>query len=157
MAPDVRNGNKPRLTISNMGEMWEAAQRFWRKSYAGDYIGLALLFAGFVIVKMLGEPFHQQFTLGDTRIQHAYAEVQQVDTCTCLQLDARAWLTYCPLASLAIRLCRWSSAGVYRPLDATLLPRLPQGSCYDPWSWNHHFYDTPPDRCPQGCYRSSTP
>lgn len=91
MAPggDVRNGGRARLTVSSMVGAWEGAQRFWRKSYAGDYIGLALLFAGFMLVKMLGEPFYQTFTLDDTRIQHPYALVQRVETCTFVS----AWLS----------------------------------------------------------------
>lgn len=37
---DVRNGRKAKLTGSDTG-LWDTAQRWWRKSYAGDYLGEA--------------------------------------------------------------------------------------------------------------------
>ncbi len=79
---DVRNGRKADWKTSGSASYIEAAQRFWRKSYAGDYVGLALLFAGFMLVKMLGTPFYQQFSLSDTRIQHPFAVTQRVEGCT---------------------------------------------------------------------------
>lgn len=80
-AEDVRNGRKAHLQTPSDSGLWEAAQRFWRKSYAGDYLGLALLLAGFLLVKYLGEPFYQMFALNDMRIQYPHAAVQRVDTC----------------------------------------------------------------------------
>ena len=80
-AEDVRNGRKARLQSTNAGGFWEAAQRFWAKSYAGDYLGLAVLLAAYLFIKYFGEPFHQMFTLNDTRIAHPHAEVQRVENC----------------------------------------------------------------------------
>ena len=82
LTQDVRNGRKAQLQTARDSGLWESAQRFWRKSYAGDYLGLALLLAGFLLVKYLGEPFYQQFLLNDPRIQHPHALVQRVGTCT---------------------------------------------------------------------------
>ena len=81
-AEDVRNGRKAHLLQTSESGLWETAQRFWRKSYAGDYLGLALLLTGFFLVKYLGEPFYQMFVVNDTRISHPHAAVQRVNTCT---------------------------------------------------------------------------
>lgn len=81
-AEDVRNGRKAHLPPSESG-LWETAQRFWRKSYAGDYLGLALMLTGYLLVKYLGEPFYQMFVVNDTRISHPHAAVQRVSTCMC--------------------------------------------------------------------------
>jgi diacylglycerol diphosphate phosphatase/phosphatidate phosphatase len=80
-AEDVRNGRKAKLPSPDSG-LWEAAQRFWRKSYAGDYLGLLLIAVLFLFVEMVWEPFHQMFVLEDLRIQHPWAEVERVDVCT---------------------------------------------------------------------------
>ena len=89
---DVRNGRKARLHLlatpngdtfvaGNGGGLWDTAQRFWRKSYAGDYLGLAILLAGFLVVKNLSEPFYQTFVVNDVRISHPFAMVQRVPAC----------------------------------------------------------------------------
>ena len=77
---DVRNGRKAK--VDNSSGLLEAAQRFWRKSYAGDYIGLALIIVGLMLEEAVAEPFHQMFVLNDTRIQHPWAEVERVGVCT---------------------------------------------------------------------------
>ncbi|PPJ58957.1 hypothetical protein CBER1_04097 [Cercospora berteroae] len=59
--------------------LWETARRFWQRSYAGDYLGLAILIAGFIILKLFDAPFHSQFRLDDPRLQHPHAEVERVD------------------------------------------------------------------------------
>ncbi|KAF2212299.1 hypothetical protein CERZMDRAFT_19738, partial [Cercospora zeae-maydis SCOH1-5] len=59
--------------------LWESAQRFWQRSYAGDYLGLAILIAGYFILKLFDAPFHSQFRLDDPRLQHPHAEVERVD------------------------------------------------------------------------------
>ena len=58
--------------------LWETAQRFYSKSYAGDYIGLVLLLLTLSFFEFSGEPFHQMFTIDDPRIQHPHAEVERV-------------------------------------------------------------------------------
>ena len=60
----------------------DAAQRFWQKSYAGDYLGLILLLAAFLYIQFDGEPFHRMFRLDDPRIQFPHAEVERVPVCT---------------------------------------------------------------------------
>lgn len=80
-APEnVRNGRKASIPLPDSG-LWETAQRFWRKSYAADYLGLALMLAGFLLIKNLGEPFYQEFVVNDIRISHPHAAVQRVGTC----------------------------------------------------------------------------
>lgn len=73
-------GHKAKL-FGQQGGLLEAAQRFWQKSYAGDYLGLAVLFAAYSVIQLSTEPFHQMFTLSDTRIQHPHAEVERVPVC----------------------------------------------------------------------------
>lgn len=80
--PDTssRHGRKTsdRSAIGESG-LIESLQRFWQRSYAGDYLGLAILVAAYILVKILGEPFHSQFRLDDPRLQHPHAEVERVN------------------------------------------------------------------------------
>ena len=77
---DVRNGRKAKVLPNDTG-LFEAAQRFWQKSYAGDYVVLVVIAAVFMFIKLFNEPFHQMFVLNDIRIQHPWAEVERVDVC----------------------------------------------------------------------------
>ena len=95
---DVRNGRKAKLSSNDSG-LFEAARRLWQKSYAGDYLGLALLLAAYLFIKFWGEPFHQMFRLSDARIQHPHAEVERVSVGTSV------YLLMCPRASP--RDCGW--------------------------------------------------
>lgn len=79
---DVRNGRKARSTPPNDSSVISSIQRYWSKSYAGDYLGLGLLFAAYILTRFAHEPFHQMFSLSDPRIQHPHAEVERVPVCT---------------------------------------------------------------------------
>ena len=81
---DVRNGRKGKLASpGNTGtSILESAQRFWQRSYAGDYLGLAIIIVLWVPLKVFGEPYHQMFRLSDSRIQHPHAEVERVGVST---------------------------------------------------------------------------
>lgn len=59
----------------------QAAQRFWQRSYAGDYVGLMILLVAYVIIQFFAEPFHKMFRLNDPRIQHPHAAVERVPPC----------------------------------------------------------------------------
>lgn len=76
MPTDTRNGRKGSATSSS--GFLDAAQRFWSRSYAGDYLGLAILIVLYIPLKIFDEPFHQMFRLSDSRIQHPHAEVERV-------------------------------------------------------------------------------
>ena len=54
----------------------ETAQRFYSKSYAGDYIGFVILLLTLAFFEF-SDPFHQMFTLDDPRIQHPHAEIER--------------------------------------------------------------------------------
>ncbi|KJY01205.1 PAP2-domain-containing protein [Zymoseptoria brevis] len=54
------------------------ADRIWRSSYAGDYIGLAILIVLYSLFRTFSEPFYTSFRLDDTRIQWPHAEVEHV-------------------------------------------------------------------------------
>ncbi|KAJ4303167.1 hypothetical protein N0V90_002060 [Kalmusia sp. IMI 367209] len=55
-----------------------AAARFWQRSYASDYVGLAILIAGWIVIQLLGEPFHRMFSLDNLSIQYPHADVERV-------------------------------------------------------------------------------
>ena len=77
MEDNPRLGRKLK-TVSNESGLWESMQRFWSKAYAGDYLGLVVILTAYILVKLVEEPFHQQFALDDTRIQHPHAEQERV-------------------------------------------------------------------------------
>ena len=80
---DVRNGRKGKLASpTSTSSVLESIQRFWQRSYAGDYLGLAIIVILYVPLKVFGEPYHQMFRLSDPRIQHPHAEVERVGVCT---------------------------------------------------------------------------
>ena len=56
--------------------LWETAQRFYSKSYAGDYIGFVILLLTLAFFEF-SDPFHQMFTIDDPRIQHPHAEIER--------------------------------------------------------------------------------
>jgi diacylglycerol diphosphate phosphatase/phosphatidate phosphatase len=79
--PSSESHHDPRKTkpsANTTASLLEAARRFWQKSYAGDYLGLALLTTAYFLLKLTDEPFHQAFSLSDTRIQHPYAVIERV-------------------------------------------------------------------------------
>lgn len=85
----VRHGRKDKLPspAAHPGIL-SAAQRFWQRSYAGDYAGLAVLVLLYIPLKLFGEPFHKMFRLDDPRIQHPHAEVERVGVCTSTPLPS---------------------------------------------------------------------
>lgn len=74
----VRERRKAKPTPNNESTLLQAVQRFYKKSYAGDYIGLAVLCAAYLLIKFWKEPFHKMFTLNDLRIQHPHADPERV-------------------------------------------------------------------------------
>lgn len=78
---DVRNGRKGKSQTTR-SSILETAQRYLQRSYAGDYLGLAVIVILWIPLKIFGEPFHQMFRLSDPRIQHPHAEVERVGIST---------------------------------------------------------------------------
>ncbi|KAI6914102.1 hypothetical protein KC318_g2257 [Hortaea werneckii] len=72
------NSNTKARTTANESGLLEAVQRFWQKSYAGDYFGFILLLAAYIVIQFDAEPFHRLFRLDDPRIQFPHAEVERV-------------------------------------------------------------------------------
>ncbi|TKA26802.1 hypothetical protein B0A50_04248 [Salinomyces thailandicus] len=71
-------GVKPKSSASDSGFV-SSVQRFWRqKSYAGDYLGLVVLVAVYIIIQFDAAPFHRLFRLDDPRIQFPHAEKERV-------------------------------------------------------------------------------
>ncbi|CAG8953654.1 hypothetical protein HYFRA_00010113 [Hymenoscyphus fraxineus] len=52
--------------------------RFWEKTYAPDYIGLAILTTAYFLIEFLQEPFHRLFFLSNINIQYPHAEIERV-------------------------------------------------------------------------------
>ncbi|KAH9838810.1 putative diacylglycerol pyrophosphate phosphatase 1 [Teratosphaeria destructans] len=77
--PSFRTKSKPATPSSTAPSLLETFQRFWAKSYAGDYFGLAALLAAYIVIALIGEPFHRHFRLNDPRLQFPHAEVERVD------------------------------------------------------------------------------
>lgn len=75
---DVRRRSKQ----WSQNSLYETVARFWQRSYAGDYLGLIILIAAYLLISILGEPFHQMFRLNDYRLQHPHAEIERVPVCT---------------------------------------------------------------------------
>ena len=71
-----------RSSSPTQGGLWETAQRFYSKSYAGDYIGFVILLLTLAFFEF-SDPFHQMFTLDDPRIQHPHAEIERTPVRTC--------------------------------------------------------------------------
>ena len=65
-----------RSSSPNQSGLLETAQRFYSKSYAGDYIGFVILLLTLAFFEF-SDPFHQMFTLDDPRIQHPHAEIER--------------------------------------------------------------------------------
>ncbi|KAI9834039.1 MAG: hypothetical protein M1819_003324 [Sarea resinae] len=57
-----------------------ALARFWQKSYAAEYLGLALLLTAYLTIEFLMEPFHRMFSLDNIMIQFPHADVERVST-----------------------------------------------------------------------------
>ncbi|KAF2463706.1 PAP2-domain-containing protein [Lindgomyces ingoldianus] len=55
-----------------------AAARFWQRSYASEYIGLAILLTGYIVLQFFAEPFHRMFSLDNLAIQYPHAAVERV-------------------------------------------------------------------------------
>ena len=71
-----------RSSSPTQGGLWETAQRFYSKSYAGDYIGFVILLLTLAFFEF-SDPFHQMFTIDDPRIQHPHAEIERTPVRTC--------------------------------------------------------------------------
>jgi len=55
-----------------------AAARFWQRSYASDYVGLAILITGYTMMQFFAEPFHRMFFLDNLAIGYPHAEMERV-------------------------------------------------------------------------------
>ncbi|KKY18874.1 putative pap2 domain-containing protein [Diplodia seriata] len=55
-----------------------AVSRFWQRSYASEYLGLAILIALYMLIQFFVEPFHRMFSLDNLAIQFPHAQVERV-------------------------------------------------------------------------------
>lgn len=56
--------------------------RFFQRSYASDYVGIAMLITGWIVIQFFGDPFHRMFSLDNLNIQYPHAEIERVSVCT---------------------------------------------------------------------------
>ncbi|KAF1957600.1 PAP2-domain-containing protein [Byssothecium circinans] len=73
-APSRRRNNDVLQSPGFLG----AAARFWQRSYASDYVGLAMLITGWIVIQFFGDPFHRMFSLDNLNIQYPHAEIERV-------------------------------------------------------------------------------
>jgi diacylglycerol diphosphate phosphatase/phosphatidate phosphatase len=83
---------------------WPGANMRTQRSYASDYVGLAILIAGYILVstwkpleelkltrkvqiQFLAEPFHRMFFLDNLAIGYPHAEVERVSVCAFTAAD----------------------------------------------------------------------
>ncbi|KAM0707607.1 hypothetical protein Q7P35_004252 [Cladosporium inversicolor] len=70
------DSRRMRSSSPTQSGLLETAQRFYSKSYAGDYIGFVILLLTLAFFEF-SDPFHQMFTIDDPRIQHPHAEIER--------------------------------------------------------------------------------
>ncbi|KAI9673055.1 MAG: hypothetical protein M1817_003219 [Caeruleum heppii] len=69
--------NNPDSILHRTGCLGTTA-RFWKKSFAGDYIGLLVLLVACALLESFVEPFHRLFALDDVSLQFPHAERERV-------------------------------------------------------------------------------
>ncbi|KAK4228669.1 phosphatidic acid phosphatase type 2/haloperoxidase [Podospora fimiseda] len=52
--------------------------RFWKRTYASDYVGFTFLLISYLLIQFFVEPFHRMFSLTDLRISFPHAEIERV-------------------------------------------------------------------------------
>ncbi|KAF6832281.1 pap2 domain protein [Colletotrichum plurivorum] len=72
MAPARRDAG------SSGGAVGNAFSRFWKRTHAPDYLGFAILLAGWITMLAFIEPFHRMFFINDLHISYPHAEVERV-------------------------------------------------------------------------------
>ncbi|KAJ8110282.1 hypothetical protein ONZ43_g5911 [Nemania bipapillata] len=60
------------------GGILSSLARFWTHSYAPDYLGFGALFAAYMVLVFLVEPFHRMFYINNLNIAFPHAEVERV-------------------------------------------------------------------------------
>ncbi|KAF2198196.1 acid phosphatase/Vanadium-dependent haloperoxidase [Delitschia confertaspora ATCC 74209] len=65
-------------TLSKSSGFLGAAARFWQRSYASDYVGIAILLSGYIVIQFFAEPFHRMFSLDNLAIQYPHAKIERV-------------------------------------------------------------------------------
>ncbi|MCJ1224381.1 hypothetical protein MMC12_001026 [Toensbergia leucococca] len=63
--------------MPQMGLMGSAL-RFWQRPYVADYVGIFLLFAAYLFIQLVLDPFHRMFSLDNIAIQYPHAAVERV-------------------------------------------------------------------------------
>ncbi|KAK2731827.1 hypothetical protein FQN57_003153 [Myotisia sp. PD_48] len=81
-----------------------AVARFWRRSYAADYIALATILCAWLMIQLFVPPFHRMFSLDNRSIQYPFAEQERVPVGWAIIYSAAL-----PLVTIAL----WSA--IFRP------------------------------------------
>ncbi|ODH49552.1 hypothetical protein GX48_04339 [Paracoccidioides brasiliensis] len=79
MPHDDEFQNKPSLAaLSSRPGAFGALARFWKRSYAADYVSLIVIVVGWMLIQIFVLPFHRMFTLDNVSIQFPFTEVERV-------------------------------------------------------------------------------
>ncbi|KAI6712309.1 hypothetical protein JHW43_005166 [Diplocarpon mali] len=77
MARNTRSPSGGPGLVANAGWIGSIA-RFWEKTYASDYLGLALLFAAYILLVFFVTPFHRMFFINNINIQYPHTLAERV-------------------------------------------------------------------------------
>ncbi|CZR59918.1 related to diacylglycerol pyrophosphate phosphatase [Phialocephala subalpina] len=73
-----RNTRSPTGGLASRTGWIGSIARFWEKTYAPDYVGLALLLTAYILLVFLVEPFHRMFFINNINLQYPHALVERV-------------------------------------------------------------------------------
>ncbi|KAF8850112.1 acid phosphatase/Vanadium-dependent haloperoxidase [Acephala macrosclerotiorum] len=73
-----RNTRSPSGGLASRTGWIGSVARFWEKTYAPDYVGLALLLTAYILLVFLVEPFHRMFFINNINLQYPHALVERV-------------------------------------------------------------------------------
>ncbi|KAF2736894.1 PAP2-domain-containing protein [Polyplosphaeria fusca] len=102
MAGHVNHSQRLNGLVNQPGVVGAAA-RLWQRSYASDYVGLAILISGYIVIQFFAEPFHRMFSLDNLAIQYPHAEVERVSVAWLFVYAGAVPLGVLVLWSLALR------------------------------------------------------
>ncbi|KKA25231.1 PAP2 domain protein [Rasamsonia emersonii CBS 393.64] len=68
-----------------------ALARFWRRTYAPDYVALSVVAVGWVMIQLFVHPFHRMFSLDNVALQYPFAQVERVSVYRNITDIHRVW------------------------------------------------------------------
>ncbi|KAH8816025.1 phosphatidic acid phosphatase type 2/haloperoxidase [Xylogone sp. PMI_703] len=78
--PKMERNSRPGAGLAASTGWFGSVARFYQKSYAADYLGLAFMFAGYMVTEYFVTPFHRMIFINNINIQYPHALVERVPT-----------------------------------------------------------------------------